>query len=265
MKRSGNSGVVSYIWGHFDKNDIIGLHNTNLSLQPSRSLKVGKKYNIFHTQMKKCGGAPVCFLNSSEHMPPVEIGILLKKKYCYFSEKRKMAIEYDCKYFSKRQYNILLVRSPHNHLASILKHPTMGNYLFKGSKAYEGFFDLWIKYAREALDITNFVPSKIVILFDKFVSSEEYRKKISESMEMEHNDSGINTIARRVGSSFNGKTYRNDAQKMDISGRWKYLLDPGEEVEWDVDEVRSGILNPEIVAYTRLLFDVDLEKLFHVG
>jgi hypothetical protein len=266
LRRSGNTMVVSYVFGHFKRGEIIALHNTNMSFNPSYSSKK-KRMDTFKRKLDKCLGKQKCFFNSSEHIPIKHISANLYPGYCYDSQRMTFAVNYNCRRFSKDVYNILILRSPHNHLASILKNPKF-NYLFDGNHYYGEFTDLWIQYAEEALGLTDeldrWKDRKIVLLFDKFVESQDYRRSVSNQLGLKFNDSGINRIGRRIGSSFNGRAYKDNAQEMKVNDRWKYLFDPGddEHVWWDVESCRTKLLRPKVVHYTKKLFGVNLRTLF---
>jgi hypothetical protein len=246
MKRSGNTTALYFLWGHFDLTNSIHIQNSNLSFHSSKSIKKGKP----GLWIKRLAGLKEnkVFTNGVEHLPIEYIGMALNPHYCYYADRKKYAIRCGKREFSKDVYNIVLIRSPHNHLASLVRKR---NYkaLFRGSDYYIEFGDLWVQYAKEALSITNHIPNKIPVLFDKLVDSVDYRKSISDALGFVYNDSGINVMTRKVSWS-----------PLD---RWKYLIDPGKKVWWTLDGCKEKLLRPDVVEYTKALFNIDLEELFN--
>lgn len=60
----------------------------------------------------------------------------------------------------------------------------------------------WKKYAAEFLNQTNYLGDKVLILFDKWISDQEYRKQIAIDLGFEFSDSGFQKMGQ-YGSSFN--------------------------------------------------------------
>ncbi|GAI54320.1 unnamed protein product, partial [marine sediment metagenome] len=104
---------------------------------------------------------------------------------------------------------------------------------------------------------TEYFDGKLIVCnFDEWFGSEDYRKKVSSQLGLEHSDKGVNNIIRTVGSSFDGMRFSKEAQKMKVLDRWEHFKD---------DSDFLGILkNDELIEKTKLLFDVDLKEILNV-
>jgi len=270
IKRSGNHAVLSFLWDHFPmkKKEIVHLGNTNLSLFPMHP-KEAMEFGSFARELRRTWDVDRTFINGIEHLPTDHIAVLLQPFYLYNRQRREWAFKYEKKYFARKVYNIIILRSFHNNLASLVKlgeirdtHEEEVRSLFYGSCVYKEFTELWVQYAKEIAGITNYIPNKIVIIYDEFVSSEDYRREISHRLGLEHVDSGINFVARAK-SSFDYHKYRGEALKMKVLDRWKYFYEADyPNVWWSLDECRNMILNQEVVKYNKDIFGIDLRELF---
>ena len=151
--------------------------------------------------------------------------------------------------FTVDQYDIILIRSPHNNLASILGILMRGRGFQK--HIFWNFATDWIMYAKEVLGETNYFPNKVVINFDLWFASEEYRKTISHHLGLDYSDEGVNRVIR-VGSSFDGLRFSNKAQEMKVLDRWEHFK--GNE------DYLKVLDNDELIEKTKLLYDIDLKE-----
>ncbi len=254
MRRSGINAVRNFIVNSFPRGFVVLLLNTDLSFIRSGPFPVmGRRW--YKKRYKH-------FVNTVEHLPITDIGVCLKPNYCYEKERTRWARYYGAYKLSRDKYNLVVIRSPHNNLASALKFPkNKMKYIYYGNNRYLEFTRLWIQYAEEVLCITNHIPNKIVVLFDKLVSDSYYRKSISDALGIPCVYSAINK-AHDIGSSFDWNDYAGMAQKMKVLDRWEYLIDPGEEVWWTLDDCKAKLSHLKVVEYTRELFDIDLGKIF---
>jgi len=110
--------------------------------------------------------------------------------------------------------NIILLRDPFNLIASRIR----GGWDTEVAKAKA--INLWKIHAREFLGETSSLQNKLLIKYNHWFSNEEYRKSISEQIGFPFTDDGKNILGY-WGSSFDGKTYRNNANEMDVLERWK--------------------------------------------
>jgi hypothetical protein len=122
---------------------------------------------------------------------------------------------------ANQRYDILIVRDPFNLFASRLKI----NFLKVKSKQYD-FVDLWIQYAKEYLGETNYLKhNKIVINYNLWTSSIEYRQQLAQKLNIEFTDAGIDKVhGCGGGSSFDRITMNGQGDRMDISNRWKHFI-----------------------------------------
>jgi hypothetical protein len=89
---------------------------------------------------------------------------------------------------------------------------------------------MWIKMAKECLGETNHFSEKTVVKYDDWFSSEEYRIKIEEDLDLIRDDSRLNTVmrighGRSWGSSFDGMKRKDSAQNMKVLSRWASEID----------------------------------------
>ena len=144
---------------------------------------------------------------------------------------------------SARRIDLIIMRDPFNLLASRIKK---GFTSVKSSQV--SFTDLWIAYAREYLNETNFLTeTKVCISYNRWIQDVEYRRLLAEQLGLPFTDDGFTKVARRAGgSSFDGTTHDGDAAKMDLTGRWRHYLN---------DELYQTLLkNKTLISYTERIF-----------
>ena len=150
----------------------------------------------------------------------------------------------------KKRYDILIMRDPYNLFASRSNHNVV---LPKSSHYVSGLSipNLWITYAKEYLNETSLLNNnKIVINYNRWCISKQYRKEIAEKLELTHTDAGFNDIPDfGDGSSFNKRDYNNKAIMMKTDSRWKYV---GNQQEY-----LSLFRDKKLVDISNKIFDVD--------
>jgi hypothetical protein len=257
MKRSGNSAIISFVLGHYEPDEVVYLHNTDFSFRPrSTAISPFEFYNILEE-----GGIDriKCYLNTTEHNYPESshFRVISEKigdrNYSYNVDSMWYAWYYGFarKKFSENKYNIFLIRSPHNNLASLLKILYMGRGFQK--HPFYNFAEDWLMYAREALGETDYFKDKIICNFDEWFSSEDYRKKLSSQLGLEYSDKGVGTLTGSVGSSFNGMRFAKKTQEMKVLDRWKHFKDN--------EEYLDILKNDELIEKTEMLFGVNLKEI----
>jgi len=99
----------------------------------------------------------------------------------------------------------------------------MGGNILKEIEAKK----LWKSYAKEYLGKTNYLgENKIVINYNLWFSSKNYRNNIEKKLGLEPNDKKINEVLDiGRGSSFDGIKFNGKANKMKVLERWKLLAD----------------------------------------
>ncbi|MGC1248712.1 MAG: hypothetical protein WA865_21070, partial [Spirulinaceae cyanobacterium] len=111
---------------------------------------------------------------------------------------------------SEKTINIIILRDPFNMW--------VGN--MPGKKLHDP--QLWKIYAQEFVGETNFLPNKVCINYNKWFSSQDYRKEITDKLGVGFSDQGLNTVSNRGGgSNFDGTKFDGQAQKMNVLGRWE--------------------------------------------
>jgi hypothetical protein len=238
LKRSGNAAIINFFHHLGDEQEYLHDHNTNLSITPK----------VRHWQRKNIGLYRK-YLNTVEQM---DLRNAPEKFVKYSKMKSEFSLKSKCDNFSEKQKNLILLRSPHNNLASLFE-----SRLRARKQWIENFRFYWKQYARECLFITNYLgDSKIVVLFDEWFQSEDYRRRISSLLDMDYTERtevGINYVIR-MGSSFDGKEYYGRAQEMKVLDRWK--------VYKDNSSYREVLLGDEdMIEKTKEIFNIDLVEI----
>ena len=74
--------------------------------------------------------------------------------------------------------NILVIRNPYNNLASSIAY-IENNGKCSDIKCDDTFINMWKDYVKEALDKTNYLSNKIVIVYDLWITNKTYRGQSS--------------------------------------------------------------------------------------
>ena len=155
---------------------------------------------------------------------------------------------------SQERFDLIIIRDPFNLLASRIK----GNRKRENARNFDlmkvyskklTLPELWIAYAKECLNETDYLKNKkIVIKYNSWFSDESYRKQIAEKIGLEFSDLGFNEVVRAggIGSSFDGTSFSGQASKMDVLSRWKILIDD--------PLFRELTNNKELIEYSTKLF-----------
>lgn len=121
---------------------------------------------------------------------------------------------------SRCRIRLLVLRDPYNLFASRMK---MGAALSPHVSR-----KMWKQHAREALDDTRKVKSKIVVLYNRWATDRTYRRRIAGELGLTFTDAGANHVPQTMGgSSFDGTSFDGRAAEMATEDRWKaYANDP---------------------------------------
>jgi len=146
-------------------------------------------------------------------------------------QKQKICKKLGANEFSKRRDNLLVIRNPYNHYASVLKWGK--NRLLSSPNS---FSKTWVKMAKECLNHTNNFDEKIVVKYDDWFSSVDERILIEEKLDLPRSDSRLNVVMKighgnSWGSSFDGMKQKEKAQKMDVLKRWESVKDDPRFIE----------------------------------
>ena len=102
------------------------------------------------------------------------------------------------------------------------------------------FVRLWKVFVKEAYGETNFTENKIVINYNNWVTSEDYRTKLSLELGLNPNKDNTNVMTTDGnGSSFDGLKFKGDPGKMDVLGRWKHFQNNPNFMSLFDDEVKE--------------------------
>ena len=98
--------------------------------------------------------------------------------------------------------------------------------------------EMWIKYAEEYLGITNYVSDKILVNYNSWFASEQYRKELLYEItpEWKFTDDGINDVFDYgYGSTFDMRNFDGKGHEMKVLDRWEHLI--------GLDDVKQSFVN----------------------
>lgn len=141
--------------------------------------------------------------------------------------------------------DILVLRDPYNLFASRIKMESIIIECGRKNTSPVGAITpaalkTWKTYAREFIRKTNILSNPICLNYNSWVQSIAYRKSITDRVGCCFTDDGINEVPTfGGGSSFDGETYQNNAQAMQLNERYKDY----EKHDWFInlfdDEIKS--------------------------
>ena len=230
LKRSGTNAIAHWLFDCYSKkysqNNGVFLGNTDFSLHHMRCLhgtlgrcRQMKRINRLISNNSSKITAIEFIINSIENYnlsvlkysenDPEHIYNIQKLSYLKNSGREK---------FSKAIHNVVVLRSPQNHLASIFR-------MVENEEKYKNYFmvmildfeRVWTQYAKEFISETNYVKNKIPVLYDKWFAEKKYREEICNQLGLSLPYEGLSAMA--VPSSFDGTL--DDPSVMNVSERWK--------------------------------------------
>ena len=190
LKRSGKTTIAKWIASHEEDEDSVVLQN-NTFLTLNEKLSSGRFVDLA-SKIKK---APFnLFVNVVEHMPIESIGPLMK---LYDAETRGMASELGFGQFSEDRRVILLLMNSMNHLR-----------VFGGNKygrvllgSYPRFRN---QYESEFMGVTNVIPEKVCVFFERFLVEGGYRRDIEARLGLGKMENDEFKWARKVLNKWKG-------------------------------------------------------------
>lgn len=129
---------------------------------------------------------------------------------------------------SRYQYDVLILRDIRNWLASLIVFRT--DWL--NEEKIDKYFKYWKYILDEGMLKTDYLSyNKLFIKYGQWFNYEDYRRSISESLNLKYSDRMLNRLSMagiskghtNTGSSFSGVTYKNKAQDMKVMERAKFL------------------------------------------
>lgn len=231
LRRSGNHAVLSWIFQQLPK-QVYFLNNVAAGMSPFR---------CYHLHFPQKGYRNEAWGNFSEKQYLVySYEDYSLREICSLNSERKHDL-----WVGKtlKQFDVLILRDPFNLIASRLKK----NYL-KVKTAGESPVSLWIDHAKEFMCETNFLShNKVVINYNQWCKSVDYRQKISRQLELTFSDEGLSYVSSYGGgSSFDGRILQGSAKSMDIEKRWQHFKDN--------DTFRALISDEKLLQYSNLIF-----------
>jgi len=109
---------------------------------------------------------------------------------------------------TKKIYQAIIVRDFYNNSAS--RHKTNFEYTPETLK-------IWIDHVNNCFNN----PLITGINFNRWFKDKNYRKRLTEKLDIPFTDAGLNDVHGYGSSTFDNKKYNGNAQKMDILNRWK--------------------------------------------
>jgi hypothetical protein len=270
LRRSGNHAVISWLMSHVE-GTIVHLNDIrDRTLDPYRGCEGYEVRGIpYRTCKRGIRDATVYYLKSlagrKPHVmfyppydPLVQVEPLrqvpLKQLLILSYENRRLddvcSSEYEARrrnYIgdSRSDFDILLLRDPHNLFASMIKSRMLS------PQNRDQIVPMWKEHAREFLGTTRTLTyAPVTINYNRWYQEPAYRDGIARSLSF----NGASPLPSTVhvaggGSSFDGRSFHGNAAAMKVLDRWKsYVGDDFYENLFD-DEVRT--LSDEIFGFVR--------------
>lgn len=123
---------------------------------------------------------------------------------------------------SRERMTVLVLRDAFNTFASVRRGKPRMRARLQRFYATE-----WKSYAREFLGETSHLPNDTIkVNFNAWFSDPDYRRRMAETLNLDHSDRGLGDVAADGGgSSFSGRDYDQRAQDMKVLERWRQLVD----------------------------------------
>lgn len=195
LRRSGNHAIINWILANYNNgNSVDSVFNNNLHYRSLIFTNINKDIYFFNG----CLDDPY---RSIKNMINFEKTNLLL--HSYEDQSFSYIINNSLNKYVHQEddiVNIIVLRDPVNMCASRYKHVDHSVH----TQVNEYYINLWISYAEEALNITNNMKNKIVILYNKWVTDKDYRNEIAKKMKMINYDNTQQVSICGGGSSFVG-------------------------------------------------------------
>jgi hypothetical protein len=207
-QRSGNHAISSWLFGHFNK--VIYRNHINGGAQ---------QYELYEGASRTKNLGPLKKFSQDTVILGYE-NMAIKNLHPHF-HRYFASMKPHCS--PKVQvYVAKIMRNPYNLLASLLKY----NSGFRMSP--DKPMSLWSQIAKEHLGETAILKKfdrSVIINYDRWFESKNYRKKLSKFFDLEHSDKTLNTVLPfGMGSSFDKISYDQKAQTMEVTTRWKAMI-----------------------------------------
>lgn len=156
---------------------------------------------------------------------------------------------------SAERVDVLVLRDPLNLLASRKKAGLLnGHYTHHGSRPISDTVlkKIYKQHARQFAGEKKYLKNKLVtVSYNRWVTDKSYRQAIAEQLGLHFSDAGINEVMEVAGgSSFDGTSFHQAAQKMDVLNRWVHYMD---------DQQYLQLLDLELMKTGKVLFNQYLD------
>lgn len=151
---------------------------------------------------------------------------------------------------SARRLDVLILRDPFNLFASrkksgLYEERELPNFdLVTRRTAVR----IWKQHARAFLGRYSYFTQPVVrINYNRWTRDRSYRRQLAEEMGLAFTDAGFRQVPHAAGgSSFDGRAFDREADKMDVHRRWTHFAD---------DPAYRQLFDEEMVQFAREIFD----------
>jgi hypothetical protein len=208
LQRSGNHAIINWIRRQAGENTLF--FN---DVDPERPFEIERMPKAERAQEPR--QSYDCVLYSYEDRV-----LELINSESFYPQINPFGIEVD------QRYDVVIYRNPFNSFASRLKHNVVSSAMATYISGLN-LPELWLTYAYEATGRTSHMTQpRVVINYDRWCASKDYRRRVAERLELDFTDEGFNEItAFGDGSSFDKTTFDSQASKMQTDQRWKAYAD----------------------------------------
>jgi hypothetical protein len=210
LQRSGNHAIINWIRRQAG-NDTLFFNDVD----PERPFEIERMPKAEREQAPR--ESYDCVLYSYED----RVLELINRK-SFYPQTNAFGVEVD------QRFDVVIYRNPFNSFASRLKHNVVSSAMATYISGLN-LPELWLTYAYEATGrSSHMTQARVVVNYDRWCTSKEYRRQVAERLELTFTDEGFNEItAFGDGSSFDKTAYDSQASRMETDQRWKaFAEDP---------------------------------------
>lgn len=223
LSRSGNHGIINWLISQIEErycflNCAEPKYNPYLTARPLK--EEGKVYqtNISNFNLEK---------EQKKNFSEKDY-LLYNHEDCFLGPLNNKIQQEDRQKWvglSKNKRDILILRDPFNLFASRIKAGLIrGHYTHHGARPISTLTlkRIYKQHAREFLGEKNYLKNKLPVKFNSWTSDKEYRRKITEELDLTFTDKGFKEVSVVAGgSSFDGVKLSGRANQMSLNSRWR--------------------------------------------
>jgi len=224
--RFGHHAIINWIAHCFKKNQVFFFDTSKVAeeVYSERNLT-----NYTRTTNKYNGNSPTApYFDEGDYKNMTPEDLVRMDKKCIIHSYQRPKIEKipivtrkKCG-ASKATFDIIVIRDPYNHLASAFVQSNVGPRIgapVASKKDVMNQIKHIKEFYKEALN-KEFLPNGVVANYNKWMSSEKYRRELADTLGIEFSDTG-KTAMGHDGSSFDAMDFDGRADKMEVLTRWK--------------------------------------------